>query len=99
MLSLPKFFLYRARDWRPGPDISGRSDNAAVKCSIDDLTKIRGICVRTENRLYASGIKTYAKLADASVAEVRDLLGPRWRDARVDEWIAEAGKLVGETNE
>ncbi len=60
----------------------------------NDLTAIRGIGIATQNRLNASGIKSYAQLAKASADEVRKILGKTARGAKVEDWIAQAQKLA-----
>ena len=60
----------------------------------DDLTAIRGIGASMQARLNEFGLTTYARLAEASPAELRDRLGDFGRLARVDEWIAQASDLI-----
>ncbi len=60
----------------------------------DDFTTIRGIGIATQNRLNASGIKSFAQLATASVEEVRKILGNRARGSKVEDWIAQAQRLA-----
>lgn len=66
---------------------------------IDDLTEIGGIGLRVENRLYASGIKTYPKLAQTSPSELREILGNRVTDDEIENWLLEAAqKTAGYEN-
>ena len=60
----------------------------------DDLTVIRGIGIASQNRLHAAGIKSYPQLARASAEDVREILGQFGRGAKVEDWIAQARKLV-----
>lgn len=62
----------------------------------DDLTVIRGIGIASQNRLYAAGIKSYPELAHASAEDMREILGKFGRGAKIENWIAQAQKLVGE---
>ena len=62
--------------------------------SSDDFTVIRGIRTVAQNRLYRSGIKSFAELACASPEELRSALGALARGAKVEEWISEARKLA-----
>ncbi len=62
----------------------------------DDLTVIRGIGIASQNRLYAAGIKSYPRLAHASAEDVREVLGKFGRGAKIENWIGQAQKLVGE---
>ncbi len=58
-----------------------------------NLTAIGGISIATQNRLYRAGIKSYARLAQASPEEVREILGRLARGADIEDWIAQAGEL------
>lgn len=62
--------------------------------SWDDLTRIRGIGIATQNRLNASGIKSFAQLAKSSVEDLWRILGNRTRGAKVEDWIAQAQRLA-----
>ena len=66
----------------------------ADEMSSDDLTVIGGISIATQNRLYGAGIKSYARLAQASPEEVREILGRLARGADLEDWIAQAKKLA-----
>ena len=86
------------RSWncaRRGPAGREAASKDRVNNPTDDLTAIRGIGITTENRLYASGIKTYADLAEASLAELREILGGRVSEAKIEDWMADAAKLAG----
>lgn len=61
----------------------------------DDLTAIRGLGKASQARLQAAGIKTYAKLAEASPEALRDSLGKAGQGAKVEDWIAQAKALGG----
>ena len=63
----------------------------------DDLTAIRGIGIAGQNRLHAAGIKTYAHLAEASPEELRNIVGKLGRGSEVEDWIAQARELAGNT--
>ena len=83
---------------------SRRSDNsehtakpAAEEGGPDDLTAIRGIGIAGQKRLYAAEIKTYAQLADASPEGLRDIVGKLGRGSEVEDWIAQARELAGNT--
>ncbi len=43
--------------------------------SFDDLTRIRGIGLTTENRLYRAGIRSYADLGRATPEKLQEILG------------------------
>jgi len=64
------------------------------KNSGDDLRRIRGIGIATENRLYRAGVRSYAELARATPEELREILGKLGRGADFEAWIAEAKKLI-----
>jgi predicted flap endonuclease-1-like 5' DNA nuclease len=90
-------FLCRA--WRcacRGPIEAGRSPQSAEATAPDDLTAIKGVGMVTQDRLNRSGIKTYAQLAQASLEDLRAILGSRSTEARIKAWIAEARKLARE---
>lgn len=59
----------------------------------DSLVAIRGIGFSTQERLNEGGILTYAQLAEATVAEVEELLGPAARLADVESWIDQAKEM------
>lgn len=60
----------------------------------DDLKRINGIGIATENRLYGAGIKSYDHLAQAKPDELRKILGRIGPGANVEGWIAEAAELA-----
>ncbi len=62
--------------------------------SSDDFTVIRGIGMVTQNRLYKSGIKSFAELARTSPEELRNVLGILAQGAKAEEWISEARVLA-----
>ena len=86
---------------RCGSQRSGNSEHtakpAAEKSGTDDLTAIRGIGIAGQNRLYAAGIKTYAQFTEASPEELRNIVGKLRRGSEVEDWIAQARELVGNT--
>jgi predicted flap endonuclease-1-like 5' DNA nuclease len=59
----------------------------------DDLTKIDGIGEVYQRRLYAAGITTWAKVADADVAQLESLAQAS-EGAHVAEWPAQARALA-----
>ena len=63
--------------------------------SFDKLTRIRGIGIVTENRLYAAGIKSYAALGRATPEKLQKILGTPRAGAKFEAWIAEARGLTG----
>ena len=91
------------RAWRCGPCGPGGREHPEQATptrkndgSPDDLTAIQGIGIATQNRLHVSGIKSYVQLAEASPEHLRTILGKRASGARVEDWIADAGKLAEE---
>lgn len=65
----------------------------------DDLTKISGIGAKTAGVLAAAGITTYAQLAAATDAGLREILesaGSRYRLLDPTTWPDQAGKLIAE---
>jgi predicted flap endonuclease-1-like 5' DNA nuclease len=65
----------------------------------DDLTKISGIGAKTAGVLAAAGITTYAQLAAATEAGLREILesaGPRYRLLDPTTWPDQAGKLIAD---
>ena len=60
-----------------------------------DLTRIAGIGIGIEQRLYQAGIATYARLAQSSVTELRQILGGMAQYVDVGAWIATARRLAG----
>ncbi len=84
--------------WRRERAADKAAANSPDESSSDHLTAIRGIGIATQNRLYRAGIKSYAQLARASPAEVREILGKSAGGASVEKWIAEAKELAKQTN-
>lgn len=80
---------------------SGNSEQtgkpATEESGTDDLTAIRGIGIAGQNRLHAAGIKTYAQLAEASPEGLRNIVGKLGRGSEVEDWIAQARELAGNT--
>ena len=65
----------------------------------DDLTKISGIGAKTAGVLAAAGITTYAQLAAATDAGLREILesaGSRYRLLDPTTWPDQAGKLIAD---
>ncbi len=88
------------RIWRCGvagrrPSTESAASRGAGEENSDDLTRIRGIGIASQNRLHAAGIKTYADLARTSPEEVRRILGNVARGAKIEDWIAQANELAG----
>lgn len=74
-------------------------EEVAVVFDGDDLTKISGIGPKTAGILAAAGITTYAQLAAATDAGLREILesaGPRYRLLDPTSWPDQAGKLLAE---
>ena len=74
-------------------------EQAAAPFDGDDLTKISGIGPKTAGILAAAGITTYAQLAAATDAGLREILesaGPRYRLLDPTSWPDQAGKLLAE---
>ena len=74
------------------------AENAASEAPedgpLDDLTAIRGIGAATQTLLNATGIKSYAQLADADPEDVRRSLNERQQNTKVERWISRARELV-----
>ena len=83
----------RGKDGQEPPAEKPTKEQAGANSS-DDLTVIRGIRTVTQNRLYTSGIKSFAELARTSPDELRSALGTLAQGARVEEWISEARRLA-----
>jgi predicted flap endonuclease-1-like 5' DNA nuclease len=75
---------------QPPEEPTDRTEPAAS----DDLTVIRGIGIATQDRLYRSGIRSFAQLAGSTPDKVREVLGNLARGAQVEAWIAEAAGLA-----
>lgn len=74
-------------------------EEAAAVIDGDDLTKISGIGPKTASILAGAGITTYAQLAAATDAGLREILesaGPRYRLLDPTTWPDQAGKLLAE---
>ncbi len=76
------------------PPAEKTTKERAGENSSDDLTVIRGIGTVTQNRLYTSGIKSFAELARTSPEELRRILGKLAQGTRVEEWRTEARGLA-----
>jgi predicted flap endonuclease-1-like 5' DNA nuclease len=66
----------------------------------DDLTRVSGIGPKTVAVLAAAGITTYAQLAAATEAGLREILenaGPRYRLLDPTTWPDQAGRLLDES--
>jgi large subunit ribosomal protein L27 len=66
----------------------------------DDLTRVSGIGPKTVAVLAAAGITTYAQLAAATEAGLREILesaGPRYRLLDPTTWPDQAGRLLAES--
>ena len=71
-----------------------RPAEKAADASPDDLTGIPGIGRSTQEHLNDAGIRTYAELAACNPGYLRTILEGSGRRGNVEEWIAEAAKLV-----
>lgn len=60
----------------------------------DDFTVIRGIGMVIQDRLYRSGITSFAELARTSPEELRRALGTLAQGGKAEEWISEARMLA-----
>ena len=75
------------------------AEEAAAVFDGDDLTKISGIGPKTAGILATAGITTYAQLAAATDAGLREILesaGPRYRLLDPTTWPDQAGKLIAD---
>jgi len=62
----------------------------------DDLTQVNGIGPTYHQRLRRGGIHTFAQLADASVAQLEEIIGPQpWQNVDLASWIEQAQALAG----
>ena len=66
----------------------------AEEVAAGDLTVIRGIGPRMQQRLNQAGIFTYAQLAASSAEELGEAIGAMERLANVEDWIDQARDLV-----
>jgi predicted flap endonuclease-1-like 5' DNA nuclease len=71
-----------------------RPAEKAADAAPDDLTGIPGIGRSTQEHLNDAGIRTYAELAACNPGYLRTILEGSGRRGNVEEWIAEAAKLV-----
>lgn len=74
---------------------AGAAKPMSKKSKPDDLTKIKGIGPKLEEKLIAAGIKTYAQLAAMTAKEAQaldDQLGLQGRVMR-DGWVKQAKRL------
>jgi len=67
---------------------------APVEQEPDDLTVIAGIGPAMQRRLRQAGIETLAQLASSEPEFLRQSVGEIGQLAKVDEWIAEAQRLI-----
>jgi hypothetical protein len=58
----------------------------------DDLTLINGIGPVFAQRLGAAGLLSFAQLAEAGAARVRDIIGPTRLPINAESWVAEAAE-------
>jgi predicted flap endonuclease-1-like 5' DNA nuclease len=79
----------------PPPPVEEVAPSAAEVVP-DDLTAIRGIGSKMQRLLNEAGIYTFAELA-GSTPEDLHALGGAARLANVEEWIAQARELAGQT--
>ena len=83
----------------PAVDAVTAESPVAATVTGDDLTKIVGIGAKTAGVLAAAGITTYAQLAAATEAGLREILesaGSRYRLLDPTTWPDQAGKLLAE---
>ena len=83
----------------PAVDTAAAESAVPVSATGDDLTKISGIGAKTAGVLAAAGITTYAQLAAATEAGLREILdsaGSRYRLLDPTTWPDQAGKLIAE---
>ncbi len=95
-----------AAEAAPAAPVAGavEATSAAVEAAAaapveDDLTNISGIGTKTVAVLAAAGITTYAQLAAATEAGLREILesaGSRYRLLDPSSWPDQAGKLIAE---
>jgi predicted flap endonuclease-1-like 5' DNA nuclease len=77
---------------RPSAHAAGEKGSTAA--ANDDLTVISGIGPSRQERLNELGIRSFAQLANATEAKLRDALGQSARLANVGKWIEDAKKHV-----
>ena len=62
----------------------------------DDLTRVRGIGPAFASRLAEAGLVSYADLSASTPEALQAIIGaPDWRHPDYQDWIAQAGTLVG----
>jgi predicted flap endonuclease-1-like 5' DNA nuclease len=83
----------RARGGQESPAKKPTREKAGENPS-DDFTVIRGIGMVIQDRLYRSGIKSFAELARTSPEELRSALGTLAQGGKAEEWISEARMLA-----
>ncbi len=98
MFSLLRILCRKCNRTLFGP-VSQERPSQEVEENPDDLTTIRGIGITTQNRLNASGIRTFAQLAAASPDDLRETFGSRVTEGKIKHWIADARKLAEEAKE
>ena len=72
------------------PTVAARPTAAAD----EDLTTIRGIGPAMQNHLNQAGIRTFARLAQSTPDELREILGDAGRLAKVEAWIQQAQEML-----
>ena len=77
-----------------GPQAEKPTKEQSGESSSDDLTVICGIGMVIQDRLYRSGIKSFAELARTSPEDLRRALGTLAQGAKAEEWISEAQMLA-----
>ena len=70
--------------------------NSHGKPAFDNLRRIRGIGIATENRLFKAGIKSYADLGRATPESLEQILGKPRAAASYEAWTAKARELAEE---
>ena len=83
----------RAKDGQE-PQAEKPTKEQSGENSSDDFTVIRGIGMVIQDRLYRSGIKSFAELAGTSPEELRSALGTVAQGAKAEKWISEARMLA-----
>ncbi len=82
---------------RASPGERENPGRAPEAVSSDDLTRIRGIGIATQDRLNKAGIKSYADLGRAMPEKLQEILGKPRADISYVAWIAMARDLSGKT--
>lgn len=70
--------------------------NSPKERAFDNLRRIRGIGIATENRLFKAGIKSYADLGRATPESLEQILGKPRAAASYEAWTAKARELAEE---